>query len=225
MCGRFTRYHTWAEIHAMYRLLDGERGRNTEARYNIAPTQDVIFITAGDDGFQKVREGRWWLVPHWAKEVPKYTMFNAKSEEAATKPAFRDSFKSKRCLIPADGFYEWTVGEDGGKDPWHIYQPGHAPFSFAGLWAYNPILDITSCTILTAAAGPTMAQLHTRQPVILDPAFYDTWLDPATPQYLLPSALARNLDDALQFHRVSREVNTTRGGGDHQAMIGPLNPA
>jgi putative SOS response-associated peptidase YedK len=225
MCGRFTRYHTWAEIHAMYRLLDSERGRNTEARYNIAPTQDVIFVTAGENGYQKVREGRWWLVPHWAKEVPKYTMFNAKSEEAATKPSFRDSFRSKRCLIPADGFYEWTVGEDGGKDPWHIYQPGHEPFSFAGLWAYNPGLDITSCTILTAPAGATMAQLHSRQPVILDPAFYDAWLDPATPQDLLPGALAHNLDDALQFHRVNRDVNVTRGGGDHPGMIGPLNPA
>jgi putative SOS response-associated peptidase YedK len=225
MCGRFTRYHTWAEIHAMYRLLDSERGRNTEARYNIAPTQDVIFITAGKDGYQKVREGRWWLVPHWAKEVPKYTMFNAKSEEAATKPSFRDSFRSKRCLIPADGFYEWTVGEDGGKDPWHIYQPGHAPFSFAGLWAHNATLDITSCSILTAPAGATMAQLHARQPVILDPACYDAWLDPTTPQDLLPGALAHNLDDALQFHRVGREVNVARGGADHAGMIGPLNPA
>ena len=225
MCGRFTRYHTWAEIHAMYRLLDGERGRNTEARYNIAPTQDVSFITAGEKGQQHVRQGRWWLVPWWAKEMPKATMFNARIETVATSPAFRDAFKSKRCLIPADGFYEWTKGEDGGKDPWHIYQPDNAPFSFAGLWAHNEKLDITSCTIITAPAGPTMAQLHTRQPVILDPAFYDVWLDPTTPQDLLPGALARNLDDDLQFHRVSREVNITRGGGDHPAMIGPINPA
>jgi putative SOS response-associated peptidase YedK len=70
-----------------------------------------------------------------------------------------------------------------------------------------------------------MAQLHSRQPIILDPAFYDAWLDPATPQDLLPGALAHNLDDALQFHRVGRDVNVTRGGGDHAGMIGPLNPA
>lgn len=197
----------------------------TRRRYNIAPTQDVIFVTAGENGYYKVREGRWWLVPHWAREVPKYTMFNAKSEEAAAKPAFRDSFRSKRCLIPADGFYEWTVGEDGGKDPWHIHLPDNQPFSFAGLWAYNPGLDITSCTILTAAAQEPMRQLHNRQPVILDPAFYDVWLDPTTPLDLLPGTLAHDIDNALQFHRVSREVNTSRGGSDHPGMIGPLNPS
>jgi len=225
MCGRFTRHHSWREIHAMYRLTEAEQGRNTEARYNIAPTQDVLFVTAGEDGYQKVRTGMWWLVPHWAKERPKFAMFNARSEEAADKPAFRDAFKSKRCLIPADGFYEWTKNaEDGGKDPWFIHLPGEQPFSFAGLWAYNSALDITSCTIMTAAAENPMRQLHDRQPIILNPAAYDAWLDPGTSGPAAKELLGMNLDGDLQFHRVGREVNTTRGGADHPGLIEPANP-
>ncbi len=224
MCGRFTRYHSWRDIHRMYELTDSEEGRNTEARYNIAPTQDVLFITEGKDGYQKVREGRWWLVPSWAKEMPKYALFNARSEDAAEKPAFRDSFKSKRCLIPADGFYEWTKAEDGGKDPWFIHLPDQQPFSFAGLWAYNPALDITSCTILTAAAQEPMKRLHDRQPIILDPTVYDAWLDPATPVPEAKELLAHDRDGELEFYRVGREVNATRGGTDHAGLIGPLNP-
>ncbi|GAB4072286.1 SOS response-associated peptidase [Ancylobacter sonchi] len=226
MCGRFTRYLTWAEIHALYRLtLDWEKGRNDAPRYNIAPTQDVPFVTAGENGAQRLREGRWWLVPHWAKELPKAAMFNARIETVDTSPAFRDAFKAKRCLIPADGFYEWTKNpDDGGKDPWHIQLPGNAPFSFAGLWAHNDRLGVTSCTIITEPASEPMTRLHDRQPVILDPAWYDAWLDPSTPTGELKPILAHDLDGELQFHRVSREVNATRGGKDHPGLIAPLNP-
>jgi putative SOS response-associated peptidase YedK len=225
LCGRFTQYHTWSDIHAMYRLTVTDTGRNTEARYNIAPTQDVAFITAGEDGYHRVREGRWWLVPFWAKEMPKFTLFNARSEDADTKPAFRDSFKAKRCLIPADGFYEWSKGEDGEKDPWHIHLPNRQPFSFAGLWAYNQALDITSCTILTAAAQVPMKQLHDRQPIILDPAAYDSWLDPATSVADAKGLLKHDLDSGLQFYRVHRAVNSStkdKRRNDNANMIEPL---
>jgi putative SOS response-associated peptidase YedK len=153
MCGRFTLHHTWRELWELYRLSDADAGRNDEARYNIAPTQEVPFVTAGDSGQHQLRQGRWWLVPWWAKEMPKQAMFNARIETVATSGAFKDAFKSKRCLIPADGFYEWTKAEDGGKDPWHIHLPDQAPFSFAGLWAHNDKLDVTSCTIITMPAG------------------------------------------------------------------------
>ncbi|TIR56565.1 MAG: SOS response-associated peptidase, partial [Mesorhizobium sp.] len=109
MCGRYTRYLPWSEIHRLYRLtLDWEKQRNDAPAYNVAPTEEVPFITIAEGGNHKLRQGRWWLVPYWAKEVPKFQMFNARSEEADAKPAFRDAFKSKRCLVPADGFYEWT---------------------------------------------------------------------------------------------------------------------
>lgn len=116
MCGRFTHHLPWSEIHGLHQLtLDNDRGRNTQPRYNIAPTQNVLFVHNDADGKQIVDEGRWWLVPFWAKEMPKATLFNARSETGSTTPAFRDAFKSRRCLIPADGFYEWTVNADDGK--------------------------------------------------------------------------------------------------------------
>ncbi|GAB5505970.1 MAG: SOS response-associated peptidase [Rhizobiaceae bacterium] len=215
MCGRFTRFHTWSDIHEMYRLVRPEEtGRNTEARYNIAPTQDTEFVTAGEDGSHKLRVGRWWLVPFWAKELPKAPMFNARSETAAEKPAFREAFKRRRCLIPADGFYEWTKNpEDGQKDPWFIHLPDTRPFSFAGLWAHNDKLDVTSCTILTAAATEPVKELHDRMPIMLEPEAYDAWLDPETPVSDAKELLGRNLDGALKFYRVGRQVNSSRFQG------------
>jgi putative SOS response-associated peptidase YedK len=132
-------------------------------------------------------------------------------------------------LIPADGFYEWTISPtDKGRDPWHIFQPGHAPFSFAGLWAHNDKLDVTSCTIITEPAGRTMQQLHDRQPVILDPACYDAWLNPETPASDLMGVLSHDIDDDLQFHRVSRDVNSSvtkdRQRNDAPHFIEPVNP-
>ena len=224
MCGRFTRYLTWVEIHRLYRLtLDWEKQRNDAPQYNIAPTEDVLFVTAGENGNHKLQEGRWWLVPWWAKEMPKAAMFNARSETADTSGAFKDAWKSKRCLVPADGFYEWTKNlDDGGKDPWHIFLPDHRPFSVAGLWARSNKLDVTSCTILTMPAGEPMSQLHDRQPVILDPAAYDAWLDPETLHEELKPMLTRNLDGQLHFHRVSRAVNNSRT--NDAVCIEPVNP-
>ncbi len=229
MCGRYTRYLPWSEIHRLYRLTaPADVGRNDAPRYNIAPTDEVPFITVADDGNHKVRAGRWWLVPFWAKEMPKAPMFNARIEGVDSTPAFRDAFKSRRCLVPADGFYEWTKSPaDGGKDPWHIYLPGHAPFSFAGLWAYNKALDVTSCTIITEPAGKPMRQLHDRQPVILDPAYYDAWLDPATPAGDVKALLSHDINGQLQFNRVGREVNSSainKQPNDHSGLVGPINP-
>ncbi|WP_084012961.1 SOS response-associated peptidase family protein [Mesorhizobium sp. L2C089B000] len=106
-------------------------------------------------------------------------------------------------------------------------QPAHAPFSFAGLWAYNSNLDITSCTIITEPAGEPMKQLHDRQPLILDPAYYDAWLDPATPKDSLKDVLSHDIDGQLQFNRVGREVNTSAVNklpNDHPGLVGPINP-
>lgn len=227
MCGRFTRYLSWREIIELYNLtLDYEVGRNDEPRYNIAPTQTVPFVVS-DEGDQRLKEGRWWLVPWWAKEMPKQAMFNARVETVATSGAFKDAFRLKRCLIPADGFYEWTKGDDGGKDPWHIHLPDHAPFSFAGLWAHNDKLDVTSCTIITGPAEDPMSKLHDRQPYILDREVYDAWLDPETPPEDAKQLLHENLDGDLQFHRVSRAVNAStveKQRNDRSPMIEPVNP-
>jgi putative SOS response-associated peptidase YedK len=221
MCGRFTFERTWPEIHALYNLtLDKDKMRNTEARHNIAPTQQVLFVYNDSEGKQTVDEGRWWLVPFWAKEIPKATLFNARIETIDTTPAFRDAFKSRRCLIPADGFYEWTAADDGKKDPWHIFLPGGAPFSFAGLWAHNDKLGITSCSIITAPAEEPMTRLHDRQPVILDPDAYEEWLAAETPKDRAKELLSRTLDSQVEFHRVSRDVNSYKFIGKPE--INPL---
>jgi putative SOS response-associated peptidase YedK len=108
-------------------------------------------------------------------------MFNARIETVDTGNALKDAFWTTRCLIPADGFYEWTKSlADGGKDPWHIHLPDHAPFSFAGLWAHNKKLGITSCTIITAPAVEPASRIQNRMPVILDQSAYEAWLDPST---------------------------------------------
>jgi putative SOS response-associated peptidase YedK len=108
--------------------LDHEISKNAAPAYNIAPTVDVPFVAAVVAGGQRLREGRWWLVPWWAKEMPKAAMFNAGIETVDTGNAFKDAFRTTRCLIPVDGFYEWTISPaDGGKDPWHIHLPDRRP--------------------------------------------------------------------------------------------------
>jgi putative SOS response-associated peptidase YedK len=128
----------WCDLVALYRLTQNIKSWNTEARYNVPPTQTVPFIRLDDEGNKVVDDGRWWLVPHWAKEIPRAAMFNARIETVYSSPAFRDAFKMRRCLIPAEGFYEWTKADDGGIDPWLIQMPGGAPYAFAGLWHTPP---------------------------------------------------------------------------------------
>jgi putative SOS response-associated peptidase YedK len=212
MCGRFTQMLPWRELVALYRLTKNIKSRNTEARFNVAPTQTVPFVRLDDDGNQTVEDARWWLVPHWAKDMPKAAMFNARVETVDSSPAFRDAFKTHRCLIPADGFYEWTKALDGGKDPWLIQMPGGAPYAFAGLWAYNTRMEapVTSCTIITAPAVSPISQIHDRMPIILAPDVFDAWLNPTTPVENLKGILAHHLDRQMQMHRVSRDINSSK---------------
>lgn len=216
MCGRFTFEMTWAEIHALYSIHDRKPpSSNFEPRYNIAPTQDVFFIRLDRTGNRELDRGRWWLVPHWAKEIPKATLFNARIETIGVTPAYRDAFESRRCLIPADGYFEWTVNdEDGRKDPWLLQLPEGKGFSFAGLWAHNDKLGITSCSIVTAPAVPQIKHIHDRMPIILDEDAYDAWLAPETSGADAKAALIeKEIDSELEFFRVGRQVNNSRYSG------------
>ncbi|MET3901423.1 putative SOS response-associated peptidase YedK [Devosia sp. UYZn731] len=124
-----------------------------QPRYNIAPTQDGDFVVSNKGGNRELLRGRWWPVPVWTKELPKATLFNARIEAVDSTPAFRDAFKSRRCPIPADGYFEWTTSLlDGEKDRWLLQLPEGKLFSFAGLWTQNDNLGVTSCTIITAPA-------------------------------------------------------------------------
>lgn len=217
MCGRFTNEMTWAQLHALYKLSDEmfPVKSNLQPRHNIAPTQDVMFAHLDKAGNIELDHGRWWLVPFFAKELPKAAMFNARIETIDTSGAFREGFKSRRCLIPADGYFEWTKNEeDGGKDPWLLQLPEGKPFSFAGIWAHNDNLGVTSCTIITAPAVPEIEHIHGRMPIILAPEAYSTWLNTeiqgTDAKALLLDA---QIDSQLEFHRVGREVNSSRYEG------------
>ena len=216
MCGRFTNTMTWAEIHALYNIhAETPPPSNMPPRYNIAPTQSVYFAHKDKAGALEIDYGRWWLVPFFAKELPKAAMFNARIETVDTSGAFREPFKTKRCLIPADGYFEWTRSEeDGKKDPWLLQLPEGKPFSFAGLWAHNDKLGVTSCTIITAPAVDHIAHIHTRMPVMLDPSAYEAWLDASVQGADAKAFLLENqIDSQLQFYRVGREVNSSRYDG------------
>ncbi|WP_114009731.1 SOS response-associated peptidase [Cohaesibacter intestini] len=223
MCGRFTLQKSWSEIHQMYNLVRPEDvNRNVPARFNIAPTQDILFV-ANLAHEHLLLEGRWWLVPHWAKEVQsRYPTFNARSEEVMNKPSFRDAFKRGRCLIPADGYYEWTTNpQDKKKDPHLLHLPDFEPFSFAGLFALNERLDLLSCTILTAPAVPEIKSIHPRMPVILKQEAYEAWLDPFRSVEEAQATLSEHRDSELIHYRVDRAVGNSKAEGEQ--LIEPVH--
>lgn len=222
MCGRFTKFIGWKELFDLYsEFLDAGSASNAPPRYNITPTQDVEFV-AKRDGQYLQKSGRWWLVPHWAKELQhKYPMFNARSEDAENKPAFRDAYKYGRCIIFADGYYEWTKNpDDGGKDPHFIHLPDRKPFGFAGLWSHNKTLDITSCTILTAPAQGHIKDVHHRMPIVLKEAFFDEWMDLGTSVEDAKTLLEHHRGEEFLSYRVGREVNSNKAEG--AALVVPL---
>lgn len=193
MCGRFNLLATPEEIAHWFRVSVLPEGLGR--RYNVAPTQHipVIRLRSGRAGEpaaapdpmvaadRELEMMYWGLVPRWAKDPSIGSrMINARSETIDEKPAFREAFRRRRCIIIASGFYEWKKQPDGSKQPYHIRMHGGWLFGFAGLWEVwrpSPDLDpLISCTILTTAANELLAPLHHRMPVILPPQDYDTWL-------------------------------------------------
>jgi putative SOS response-associated peptidase YedK len=215
MCGRFL-LTTPAE--AIAALLGLDPAPEIEARYNIAPTQTIGIVRARS--LAQDREwasARWGLVPRWAREpTTRMPLINARAETVADKTAFRDSFKHRRCLIPADGFYEWKP--DGpAKQPFLVRMSDSAPFAFAGLWdrwqpAGQPALD--SCTILTTAPNELLQPIHDRMPVILTPGDFGLWLDPAFAESDALKVLLRPYPaDLMSAHPVGRHVSNARFDG------------
>ena len=221
MCGRFTLSSDLDDLQGRF----GFKARDLEyrPRYNIAPTQPVIVVTLDPKiGARRAELMRWGLVPFWAKDLKiGYRMINAQSETAATKPAFRAAFRKRRCLILADGFYEWR--KDGKeKIPTYISQRSKSPFAFAGLWEnwVSPEGDhIKSCTILTTTANELIQPIHNRMPVILSQETEPLWLDSKTEDYenlspLLLPAPAEELTTII----VSNLVNSARNEGEECAL-------
>jgi putative SOS response-associated peptidase YedK len=172
MCGRFTNRYSWRQLKELYDLTTPYMGSNFPPRYNIAPTQDT-FVVRLKDGKRELESMRWGLVPWFAKDTKGAArMINAQSETADTKPAFRDAWRNGRCLVVADGFYEWPEP----KKPRFITLKDNAPFAFAGLWDTWGEQRLKTFTILTTAPNEFMAEVHERMPVMLSPENWSTWL-------------------------------------------------
>lgn len=218
MCGRYTlagpRPDEWSASRLRTRF--GGLGETVELRrrFNVAPTDEVACVTTTREGEPRGELLRWGLVPHWAKDPGLGAkMINARAETVAEKPAFRDAFARRRCLIIADGFYEWERRGPKARHPFHITRTDAAPFAFAGLWAtwHGPgDQRLRTCSIITTAANDTVRELHDRMPVILDEAAEAAWLDPATPAALLPELLHSLEPQATALREVSRAVNDAR---------------
>ena len=219
MCGRFARF---SDVHQMLGPLGVQWQGDLLPNYNTAPSQQVLAVRQ-QDGRREAVQLRWGLIPFWAKDKSiGYRMINARADGIADKPAFRQPFRQQRCLIPADGFYEWR--HDGGrKQPYYIHRKDNQPLVFAGLWSRWEDREnreiIESCTIITGEPNELVAQIHNRMPVILDPAGCDEWLesdDRASLERLLSPIPAQ----LLAAHPVSTAVNKPSQGGP--GLIEPL---
>ncbi len=180
MCGRFVGYRNVEELLKHFPI--DKTAARASASYNIAPSQEVLAIVRRKDE-NWLDKFHWGLVPFWAKDTSiGNRLINARAETVDSKPSFRAAFKKRRCLIPADGFYEWK-GARGKKQPFYLTLPDKAPFAFAGLWetwtpAGQPDEVYRSCTIITTRASAAVMPIHHRMPVIVRPEKYSPWLDP-----------------------------------------------
>lgn len=196
-------------------------------RWNIAPTQEVAIVRRATDATGDARElalVSWGLVPSWAKErAIGNKLINARGETLAEKPSFRDSFKKRRCLVLADGFYEWQkVGT--AKQPWAIRRADGEPFGMAGLWSRwkDPATGepLETCTIVTTTPNELLAPIHDRMPVIVPPAAHAIWLDPASERAALEALLVPYDAARMEAFAVSRRVNSP--ANDDPACLEPV---
>jgi len=230
MCGRFVSATPPDQVAAYFDTEAPEA--LLEASYNVAPTNDVYAVLA-DGSTRHLDAFHWGLVPIWAKD-PKIgsKMINARAETLAEKSAYKAAFKRRRCLIPADGFFEWKKDPNAGpkakKQPYFIHHPDGEPYAFAGLWEVwrGPNKDQEpwrSCTIITTAPNEVMATIHDRMPVILPASAWDAWLDRDNDDLDLLGKLLVPADPALTvLHPVSTLVNNVRNKGPE--LIAAVDP-
>jgi putative SOS response-associated peptidase YedK len=212
MCGRFAFY---SPHEAMVRLFGLTGGPEVEPHYNIAPTQFVPTVRHDETAARRLALLYWGLVPSWAKEKSiGARMINARAETVSEKPSYRSAFRRRRCLVLADGYYEWQA-QPQGKQPHFIGMRNGEPFAMAGLWEAwreeDSIEPLESCAIITTDASVELAQIHNRMPVILAPEQYDFWLDRHNEDVAALTELLQPFPgSALQAIPVSKRVNNAR---------------
>jgi putative SOS response-associated peptidase YedK len=211
MCGRFALKTPSRIIQEHFNLPEAVK---LSPRYNITPSQTIAVIRhLPGKSFRQLNLLRWGLIPHWAKDMRiGYKMINARCETLLQKPSFRSAFKKKRCLIIADGFFEWKhTGK--GKQPIYVQLANGAVFGFAGLWESwsNPSgVSVESCTIITTSPNELLREVHERMPVILNPEKYGTWLQDSTPEHSLQQLLVPYPAIEMEIYNVSSLVNNPK---------------
>lgn len=216
MCGRFASTTPPDKLAAYFGAeAPAEADEETSPDYNVAPTRDVPVVRIRDDA-RRLDHLRWGLVPRWAKDLRIGSkMINARSETVATKNSFRSAFAKRRCIVSADGFYEWKRNDDGTKQPMYIHRTDGDPLAFAGLWERwtdaEQHREFHTFTILTCGPNATMEPIHDRMPVMLAPSDWEEWLSPdnqdtdALQRLLVPAP-----DRLLSTYAVSTDVNSVR---------------
>ncbi|MGI8879802.1 MAG: SOS response-associated peptidase [Jatrophihabitans sp.] len=244
MCGRYVSVQADSDLLAEFEAEDATDGGFEPAEnngYNVAPTVSVRAVVSrrrrGEDGkphgdpVRQLRVMTWGLVPSWAKDRSiGNKLFNARAESVPSKPAFRRAFAARRCLVPADGWYEWQRAEDSAgkpvKQPYFMTPSAGAPLAFAGLYEFwgEPGALLTSCTIITTESMGVLADIHDRMPLALPKSSWARWLDPAVADASnLLSAWDEASGEHLELRPVSTEVNNARHEG--AALIDPVQPA
>jgi len=212
MCGRFTYLYTWKQLHRLMELVSWPP-EELSPRFNVAPTQMAPVIRASAGGLREGVMLRWGLVPAWAEDLTiGNRLVNARGETIAEKPAFRQALAKRRCLVPVSGFYEWKT-QAGAKQPFWIGRLDREPFLLAGLWEKWSKAGETVETfcLITTTPNPLMAAIHDRMPVIVAPADYQAWLDPANQNAAAIQPLIRPFsDEGFEARRVSRRVNSPK---------------
>jgi len=220
MCGRFTLTDEIVQLQAYFEFFNDEE---LSPRYNIAPGQYILTVVS--DGTNRVAQHmKWGFVPFWAKdEKMGFKMINARAETIDEKPSFRQAFQQRRCLILADGFYEWKRTESK-KHPYRFVMKDRKPFAFAGIWETwsKGTTPLTSCTIITTEPNDVTKDIHDRMPVILSPDAYETWLNPTyQPICDLKELLKPYPAEKMEKYEVSTLVNSAKN--DSPALLKPLN--
>jgi putative SOS response-associated peptidase YedK len=179
MCGRYATTRSQADLAALFEAADETGDSRLEPDYNVAPTDPVPIVAASANGGRALRVARWGLLPHWARDARAAArMINARAETVATSSAFATSFTHRRCLVPADGWYEWVRGADGRRQPYFMTARDGRALAFAGIWAVWGAGDERrlTCSIVTTAAVGGLAFVHARMPLLLPPARWASWL-------------------------------------------------
>ena len=222
MCGRYTVISTPEALRALFGYAEQP---NFPPRYNVAPTQPIAIVRLVE-GKRQFALVRWGLLPSWVKDPKTFTLLiNARGETAAEKPAFRAAMKRRRCLIPADGFYEWQATGDR-KRPFYVHAKSGAPLAFAGLWETwtGPNgEELETAAIVTTRANRTLSPIHERMPVIVPPDAFDLWLDGANVDATTAAALIQPApDNLLEAYEISTAVNRT--ANDNPKLLEPVGP-